>query len=173
MAASFGVWKSRIVAALLYWVALPGAVITAGLVADAALAFERLRLGPAWRGFGGFLICAGTALIGRATRDLRVYGGGTPNPLEPPVRLVDRGSYAFCRHPMFLGYDIAALGVLLLVGSRGALLLSFPAFLLGQGWFLRQKEERSLERRFPGEYARYRSRVPFLVPWRLLRKGDA
>ncbi|MDA8165532.1 MAG: methyltransferase [Desulfobacteraceae bacterium] len=74
-------------------------------------------------GAGG-LAGAGLLLIRRAMRDLEALGQGTPNPARPPRRLVTAGSYRWCRHPMFLGYDLAALGVVVLCRSLGALAIS-------------------------------------------------
>ncbi len=157
--------REQIKDGLRYWVYIPAAVIFGGKFAD--LLFEL----PAMPKHAGFslasltLIVGGTVLIQKATRDLALYGEGTPNPLRPPKRLVVEGSYALCRHPMFLGYDLAALGVVILFGSWGMLLFAYPVFLLMEYRFLRS-EEKILEKRFGAQFSAYRRCVPLLVPRR-------
>ena len=73
------------------------------------------------------------------------------------------GSYGLCRHPMFFGYDLAALGVVLLFRSWGMLLFAYPVFILMEYRFLRD-EEKKLEKRFGEQFAAYRKRVPLLFP---------
>ncbi len=153
--------RARLRAALVYWLLIPAAAIGGGLLIDLAL--------PAWqpggwaKWAGGLLIAAGCALVQKATRDLASFGDGTPAPQDPARRLVTAGSYAWCRHPMFLGYDLAAWGVGLLLASSGMLLVSLPVMLLWQLLFLRS-EERLLAKRFPASWPEYRQRVPLLLP---------
>ena len=159
--------------AFLYWGLIPGAILVAGTLID--LAFSLPVLPGRMIRWGGavFPLVAGLLLIGRATRDLADRGLGTPNPHQPPRRLVREGVYRLCRHPMFLGYDLCALAVLLVLGSPGMLVVCFPVFLILQGLFL-HKEERYLERRFP-QYPDYQREVPFLLPraWPSGGKGRA
>lgn len=149
--------------ALLYWIGIPAAVTGGGAAADRLLRLPPLPGGPALAAGALALLVLGNALIGRSMRDLRRIGEGTPNPRRPAARLVTEGSYALCRHPMWLGYDLAALGIVLLLRSPGALVGTFPLFLFLQRRFLR-REEKILERRFGEEFRRYRERVPFLLP---------
>jgi protein-S-isoprenylcysteine O-methyltransferase Ste14 len=148
---------------LLYWVVIPAAVIGGGTALDRLLGLPRITRRAALTVLAAALLLAGNLLVAWSMRDLARLGRGTPNPLAPPRRLVVEGSYALCRHPMFLGYDLVALGVVLLLGSPGALLGTLPALLLLEVAFLRL-EERGLARRFPGRFEEYRRRVPFLLP---------
>jgi protein-S-isoprenylcysteine O-methyltransferase Ste14 len=147
-----------------YWILIPSAVIASGRTFDFLLALPRLP-GHARliAGTSGLLLTTGLMLIWRAIHDLEVLGQGTPNPVRPPKRLVISGSYALCRHPMFLGYDLAALAVVLLCRSPGMLCFSLPLFFL---WEIRslQKEERILALRFRADFQHYRHEVPFLLP---------
>jgi len=160
--------RPRIRAALLYWVLLPAAAVGSGRLFDQIL--------PAWQSRGwmvtaGFLLIAcGVSLVQKATLDLARYGNGTPAPQAPVERLVIAGSYAWCRHPMFLGYDLAAGGVGLLLASPGMLLISLPIMLVLQIRFL-LREEVLLERRFPKAWRDYRARVPLLVPRPFRQRG--
>jgi protein-S-isoprenylcysteine O-methyltransferase Ste14 len=156
------VWRARTRAAMLYWLLIPTLTIGSGLSLD--------RMFSTWRP-GGWAILAGTlllvagcVLVQKATVDLARYGDGTPAPQAPARRLVTAGSYAWCRHPMFLGYDLAAWGVGLMLASPGMLLVSLPLMLLWQLFFLR-REERVLTRRFADSWPEYRQQVPMLLPW--------
>ena len=145
--------------ALVYWVYLPALVLGPGILIDllAGLSFH-----PHWLA-GGIALAGGGGIIRQATIDLAGYGGGTPSPLRPAKKLVTAGVYRWCRHPMWLGYDIMALGVILLLGSKGALCCTFPFFLVGQIVFLR-KEERILRARFKQGYQDYQRTTGMLLP---------
>lgn len=153
--------RARLRAALLYWLLIPALTIGGGLLADQFL--------PPWQRAwwailaGLLLVAAGVAVVQKATIDLACYGDGTPAPQDPARRLVTNGSYAWCRHPMFLGYDLAAWGIGVMICSPGMLLVSLPVMLLWQLLFLR-REERLLSRRFPEAWPEYRQRVPLLIP---------
>jgi protein-S-isoprenylcysteine O-methyltransferase Ste14 len=153
--------RARCRAAILYWLIIPAAVVSSGLFLDQWLPSWQAGGGP--RVAAGLLVVAGCALVQKATIDLSHYGQGTPAPQDPPRRLVTAGSYAWCRHPMFLGYDLAAWGVGFLLVSPGMLLVSLPVMLLWQWLFLR-REERLLDKRFPESWPEYRQRVPLLLP---------
>ena len=161
-------FRARIRAGLLYWVMIPAATIGGGLMLDLFL--------PVWQrggwmaAAGLLLMTAGVALVQKATADLARYGNGTPAPQAPARRLVNIGCYAWCRHPMFLGYDLVAWGVGLLLASPGMLLVSLPVMLFLQLRFLK-REEVLLERRFQQSWRDYRSRVPLLVPWPIRPSG--
>jgi len=158
------IWKAQIKDALVYWVYIPAGVILGGKVVDRIFNFPVFT----WHFFfavSGFVsLILGLLFIQRSMKDLALYGDGTPNPLAPPKRLVTEGSYRLCRHPMFFGYNLAALGVALFMRSPGMLFLSYPVFIFFEISFLR-KEERKLERRFPQAFQAYREGTPFLVPF--------
>lgn len=163
--------RARLRALLFYWLVLPAAVILSGLAVDALFGWRRWPLSMAVLLVAGLLIVFGVLVIQRATADLALLGGGTPAPQDPARRLVTGGSYAWCRHPMWFGYDLAALGVVLLFRSPAMLLIVWPAFILLQVRFLRHREEPRLRRRFGDAYRDYCSRVPLLLP-RLPRKQE-
>lgn len=163
------IWKKQLADALLYWVYIPAAVILSGKGIDYLFGL------PAWPGPEAALFLAvpclliGVVLIWWSIRDLAVHGDGTPNPFRPPKRLVTEGSYRLCRHPMYLGYNLAALAVVLLFSSPAMLFISYPLFLLYEVRFLR-KEEAILEKRFRSTFATYRASVPFLIPTGFIRR---
>jgi len=162
--------RARIRDALLYWVFIPATVISTGKAVDYLFQLPRPAEGGGMTALSLVLIFAGVFWIQWATRDLSVHGGGTPNPLAPSKRLVTQGAYRLCRHPMFFGYDLTALGVILLSRSLGTLFASYPVFILVQIVYLRREEEK-LERRFKTAFHEYRARTPFLIPCRKSWKG--
>jgi len=147
--------------ALLYWLFIPLVVILSGLVIDFLLGLQTLPTIPPL--LPALLIFLGLLLIYLSIRDLTILGQGTPNPRCPPKILVTGHTYSLCRHPMFLGYDMAALGVIMLFASAGMTFISFPVFIFLQIRFLRQ-EEVTLARRFRSSHAEYRRGVPFFLP---------
>lgn len=159
-----GLWRHQLRSALLYWLWIPAAVIGGGLLIDLSVGWDRWPAHPGLTVLAAVAVIAGCWLVMRATRDLEKFGAGTPAPQAPPKRLVAEGSYSWCRNPMFFGYDLAAWGVLLGLRSWGAMLVSFPCFILLQVRFLKKREEHLLRKRFGAEYEAYRQRVPFLVP---------
>jgi len=157
-------WRKEIIRyqlrdAAIYWLFLPGCVLATGQMFDHLFHWSGFGLTPYLMVASLVLIIVGSAL-------------GTANPRRPPVTLVKNGVYAICRHPMFFGYDLAALGVVLLSHSLATLWISFPGFILGQILFLR-KEERYLARRYKDAFAAYQQEVPFLLPIRLQRPADS
>lgn len=161
--------RARLRAWLLYWVLIPAMTIVSGLCLDLGL--------PSWQpggwavAAGLLLVIAGVALVRQATIDLARHGAGTPAPQAPARQLVTTGSYAWCRHPMFLGYDLAAWGTGLLLASPGMLLFSLPVMLILQLRFLR-REEKLLEKRFHQNWQNYRARVPLLIPRPYPQRGS-
>ncbi len=156
------IWKKQLSAVMIYWVVIPFAVLGGGRIADVLLHFPAAAYGFFQQGAGWTLVAAGVLLIWRSMVDLE-SGGGTPSPFRPAKHLVTIGSYRLCRHPMWLGYDAAAFGVILLVGSWGALLASYPLLLFFSIRFLR-REEQFLFMKFKTAYAEYRRKTPFLLP---------
>ncbi|TYO98940.1 protein-S-isoprenylcysteine O-methyltransferase Ste14 [Geothermobacter ehrlichii] len=156
--------RSRVRAAVFYWLVLPGLVVVVGLLLDRLFGWRAWPWSLSVLIAAVLLVIGGSLLVQRATADFAFYGQGTPAPQDPPKRLVTDGVYAWCRHPMWLGYDLAALGVVLLWRSPAMLLICYPLFLLLQLRFLLRREEPRLLRRFGAEYQRYRQQVPLLLP---------
>ncbi len=157
------IWKKQLTDALKYWLFLPAAVLVPGLFADRLLDLAPLPLPRPRRLAALLLVAAGCLLIAGAIRDLKRYGQGTPNPCRPPKKLVTAGVYRFCRHPMWLGYDLAAVGIVLALGSPVTLAVCLPLFFLWQIRFLK-REEHILAMKFAPSFARYCRHTPLLVP---------
>ena len=163
------IFKYQLRDAVIYWFFIPSAVILTGKGIDSLAGLspfpERSLLS-----IGAFiLLITGLFFIWLSMSDLE-KAGGTPNPLRPPKKIVTSGSYAVCRHPMFFGYDLCALSVILFFRSPGMLCISFPVFLIFEILFLR-KEEKILRLKFKQQYADYMHNTPFLFPFLLYRKN--
>lgn len=113
-----------------------------------------------WSGQG--ILLAGILLVWWAFETLGPhYRGGLG--LWDDHRLVTRGPYRWVRHPVYLGFVVAIVGVGLLsanwvAGASGVLLTSaIPLLRVGL-------EEAELERRFGAEYRDYRTRTGAFLP---------
>jgi protein-S-isoprenylcysteine O-methyltransferase Ste14 len=71
--------------------------------------------------------------------------------------LVVTGPYAWCRHPMYVGWTAAYLGVAAITGN-GWLVLLLP-IVLGLTHLAALREERRLREQFGEEYERYARKV--------------
>lgn len=149
--------------ALLYWVFIPAIVICGGKAIDILLGLSTFAEIDIVLVPGSLLITAGSIFIFQSMKDLLEFGRSTVNPLSPPKELVKQGAYRICRHPMFLGYDIAALGIVMFFRSPGMLFISYPLFIAYETCFL-IKEEKILALRFRDAFKEYRERVSFLIP---------
>lgn len=137
----------------IFWVALPLALVAAGRFLDTALSLTGY---PAW--WGWLFIIGGLAFLTWAALWLRIQGHGLPVSALPPPNLVVSGPYGLVRHPMYLGYNVALVGLGFVLGSPGLLIVGGPCFLMG--WILYAlNEERGLRRRFGAEYQSYQSDV--------------
>ena len=94
-----------------------------------------------------------------------MYGGSTSlgAQLNAGHRLVTTGPYAWVRHPMYLGAQLAALGSLLLYRTWATLLLAvyFPWLRLRA-----RREEEALAAEFGAAWVAYCRRVPGWIPRR-------
>mgnify|MGYP005840758499 CR=1 FL=1 len=155
--------------ALLYWLLIPAAIYGIGKTADFVFRLPGLAEPAGLNYAAALIILAGLFCIYQAIHDLQHHGRGTPNPRRPPKVLVRLGIYRWSRHPMFLGYDLIAIGAALLTRSLGMLLIGLPVLFLLQTIFLR-REERALARRFKKEFSEYRNKTPFLIPCHFLHR---
>jgi len=125
-------------------------------------------VGPTWNGpsrdvtgvAGTGLLAVGLVLALRGLVDLRGALTALPHPRDD-ASLVDTGSYALVRHPIYGGIIVGAAGYGLLMASPPALVGA--AVLLGFFRLKSGREEAWLEARYPG-YAAYRARTRRLLP---------
>lgn len=133
------------------------AVVAGGLVSDFALTLPALP-GHLLPLFGLAVFSLGIFLEAWGTHVLWTRGGGTPNPRQPPDRLVDEGPYRFSRNPLYLARLTILVGAALLTNSIGILGFTLILFLVLH-LVLLPREERRLRQRFAEQYAEYTSRV--------------
>lgn len=84
-------------------------------------------------------------------------------PLQAQHRLVRHGPYRLVRHPMYLGYWILLLGLVLIYGTW----TSFAFFVVCLAAFYRRgrREDRALAGRFGEEWRTYAARTKFIIPF--------
>ena len=88
--------------------------------------------------------------------------------MKAPKDFVQHGIYAIVRHPIYLSNTILLLGVFLISGS--AWLLFNLSILFSYYLISAIKEERYLNKRFPG-YKNYKSSTSMFIPgYKLLKK---
>jgi protein-S-isoprenylcysteine O-methyltransferase Ste14 len=83
--------------------------------------------------------------------------------LKQEHKLVERGPYAFVRHPIYTGHLLMGLGTA--IGSGRLVAFAGLALFFVGFWIKLRQEERLLVRNFPEEYPAYRARVRALVPY--------
>lgn len=79
-------------------------------------------------------------------------------PVRPTTAIVVQGPYRFTRNPMYLGLLLLYLGVAGWFGFAGPLVLA-PVLVWVISAYVIAREERYLERKFGGEYLRYKTQV--------------
>lgn len=123
------------------WIERPGLVLL--VISTAFTIWARLSLGRMW--------------------------SASPTVLQADHELRTDGPYSITRHPIYTGLGGMLLGTMLLNGLGASLAILFVGAV-----FLATRipiEERLMIKAFPDEHARYRERVPLLVPGiRLLRR---
>ena len=94
---------------------------------------------------------------------------GSSAPLQENHHLVQRGPYAFVRHPMYLGYWLVMLGSMLIYRTWTPLVLlimTVPSF-----YRRARREEISLEEMLGEKWQAYAKNVPMFLPqWKMKSK---
>ena len=120
-----------------------------------------------WVEFPGLvLLVASTVFTIWARLSLGRMWSLAPNMLQQDHELRTTGPYSVTRHPIYTGLSGMLLGTVLLNGL-GVLLVILAVGVAALALRI-PTEERLMSATFPDEYARYRERVPRLVPhpWR-------
>lgn len=110
------------------------------------------------------ILLAGTllAFIGNTLSVIALYSLGRSFSIMAEARqLVTKGTYRFCRHPLYLSEGIAVIGVVIQYLSLPAVVI-FIVFVTLQYGRMRE-EEKILEAVFP-DYRDYKVSTPMLIP---------
>lgn len=81
--------------------------------------------------------------------------------LKENHKLIERGPYAYVRHPIYSGILLMAFGAAIISGHLGNFVV-LVIFFLGL-WFKARQEERLLTKYFPETYRRYKERVKAFI----------
>jgi methanethiol S-methyltransferase len=113
-----------------------------------------------WTGYGHALVqLAGVWLIARSVGVIDALELAGIRSSRGPASLQITGPYRFVRHPIYLGWMLIVSGAAHMTGDRATFAAITTIYLiLAVPW-----EERSLERTFGNDYARYKQRVPWRV----------
>jgi 1-acyl-sn-glycerol-3-phosphate acyltransferase len=148
---------------VVFWGLLPTTLLAVARWLDAGFGWA-----PRPSPWGAPVLAAGATLLAAAIGALWRRGGGLPVSALPPPRLVRRGLYRHLRHPIYLGFNLALLGLGLALGSRALTLVVAPALL--PVWVVYARiEERGLRRRFGEAYRRYERDVGLFPRFGLYR----
>ena len=156
-----------VVKTLIFTVLVPGTVTVLMPLFLTASALERSFHAPtALRLLGVLAITAGVAVYIWCASDFILAGRGTPNPLDPPKRLVSRGLYQWMRNPMYVGIGLILAGEALCFGSLTLLVYAGVVLSLFHLRVLLYEEPR-LRKQFGASYDEYCKAVPRWFPrWR-------
>ena len=114
-----------------------------------------------WLRILGALLCAGGVGVAIWARHILAGNWNAAVSLQKRHTLVQAGPYAVVRHPIYLGFLLAALGMFLVLGEVRALVcLCHVTQFFNKIRF----EEDVLRRTYPDEYPDYERRVKRLVP---------
>jgi protein-S-isoprenylcysteine O-methyltransferase Ste14 len=91
----------------------------------------------------------------------RNWSGGVV--LKEDHELIQRGPYAYVRHPIYSGVFLLLLGFAVLEGRLSTFGVVLTVIVLL--WLKASQEEKLLVSHFPAEYPAYRKRVKALIPF--------
>lgn len=139
----------------LYFVAGIAAGLGLERLAPLPLIPEALRVGA---GLAGRLLVAAGIVVILSGMIAFIRARTTMIPNRAASRLVAAGPYRFTRNPMYLGFAVIFLGIVLITDSPWMLLL-FPVVILVVSRLVIVREERYLRVEFGDAYADYCARV--------------
>jgi protein-S-isoprenylcysteine O-methyltransferase Ste14 len=99
--------------------------------------------------------------------DIRVKGTNWSGSVtfKEKHELIEKGPYAYVRHPLYTGLLMMFLGTAVEAGTLGGL-IGFPFFFIGC-WIKLKQEESLMTKHFGQEYTRYTTKVKALIPYLL------
>ncbi len=156
-------WEGRGMHFVRVFIALPWTVtLLAWLLHPPVLRFASFPVSTGWRWLGLLLLAAGALWVAWVNSTLgRNFSGSLI--LQDDHQLVTGGPYRFMRHPMYPGFLVMSVGMLLLTAN---LWLGLPV-LLAVAWVMWKRtprEEAMLLDRFGDEYVDYCARTGRFLP---------
>jgi protein-S-isoprenylcysteine O-methyltransferase Ste14 len=133
--------------------------LAVGLLLHARFPVRPLRLMPRVVRvvLGGSLVGLAVAVIASAFRKM-VRAHTNVDPTQPTTALVVEGPFKFTRNPVYLSLTLLYTGISIIVNALWTMLL-LPLVLLVMRKGVIDREERYLERKFGGQYLRYKASV--------------
>ena len=116
-----------------------------------------------WSYVGIMPVTIGALIYAWTAFDFAWTGRGTPLPIDPPRRLIDRGLYRYMRNPMYVGVLLVIVGQALMWRSWQTIVYAVAVALMF-GAFVVFIEEPLLRRQFGAGYSDYCARVPRWFP---------
>ncbi|MBI5373786.1 MAG: isoprenylcysteine carboxylmethyltransferase family protein [Candidatus Schekmanbacteria bacterium] len=108
--------------------------------------------------YSGIVFIIVGIIFGATPPRLFIKAKTTLHPFEEPEQLVTEGVYRYSRNPMYLALALVLIGTSLLQGCLSSFFI-IPFFV----WTITNRfiinEEKKLERRFGGDYLRYKQKV--------------
>ena len=158
-----------------FWIALPVWVLAGvpvALMKDSIIA-HRLPRNAATYALGAALLALTFWVSRRVHQEFsfkKLAGLPELNPAHPHRGIVDKGIYAWVRHPRYANMMLGFVAFGLLTGAAGIFLLAIVTFLLYL--IVTPLEERELREQYGSEYEIYARTVPRFLPrfWRKSRK---
>ena len=144
---------------------IPPAVTVAGPGLLLARFQDRIWQPGGWRWLGVVPVSIGVGVYLWSAWCFVAMGKGTPNPLDPPRRLVARGPYAHSRNPMYVACMLILLGEVMWTGYDSLTRYLLISLMLVWAW-VRLWEEPQLARRHGMAYRDYCAQVPRWLPLR-------
>ena len=159
---------------IFFFIILPLITAFLGGKLDEILHLPVIRLG-----FIEFLSVFSFFIVGgyyvfESIRILLIEGGGIPLgdviPSDQSIQLVTKGVYRNTRNPMLFGYILVLCALGILAKSFSFALILPCLYLFLWVFWLKKREEPSLEIRFGEIYILYKKETPFLIPYQTLFK---
>jgi protein-S-isoprenylcysteine O-methyltransferase Ste14 len=145
-------------------------VVLLGFAMDRWLGFPAQMLEPPLNWVvGGVVFAVGGIVWVVAYAAIVFEGRGSPSPTAGRTQqLVTTGIYGLCRYPSVHAKFLGVMGVGVALNSFTFTFLLCPLLLMGSLAEKLWRQEPQNHAVFGDEWLRYRERVPFFIPWRLI-----
>ena len=147
---------------------LPLLFIYQGYVLDSI--FNVPKLGKNFTIYGIIFLTTGLMYMLFSMISLTRRGSGLPISHLPPKTLVRKGVYKISRHPIYIGYNFAFVGVGFLAKSFSISFISGTLLFISWILYATKFEESRLVTRFGDQYKNYIEKIQ-LLPFRIEKIG--